>query len=180
MAYKYLPAQKIIDSLTHKMSGIRTGRVTPALLDTVLIDAYGSKLSVKEVATITVPEPAQLLITPFDKSLNQALEKGLRDANLGANPVNDGAGIRLSFPPMTEENRKQRVKEVGIHLEEAKIVLRNHRQDILKSQKAAKENGEITEDDLKRFEVELQKEVDQLNKDLEEIAKNKEQEILKF
>jgi ribosome recycling factor len=137
-------------------------------------------MHIVEIATVTVPEPGQLWITPFDKSLNTAIEKAISQANVGANPTNDGAGIRLTFPPMTEENRKSRVKEIGQLLEEAKISLRGNRQDLLKSKKHAKEEGEISEDELKRFETELQVEVDLLNKKLEELAKQKEEEVMKI
>ncbi len=179
-SYSILPAQKIKDFLAHKLSTIHTGRVTPATIDFISVEVYGTKLSIKELATISVPEPAQLLITPFDKSVTTAIEKAIRDSSLGVNPVNDGAGIRLNFPPLTEENRKARVKEVHKMLEEARISLRQHRQDALKDKKKEKDDGLISEDDLKAFEKNLQTEVDNLNKELEEMAKHKEAELMKF
>ncbi len=180
MSYKILPAQKITDSFKKVLSSIRTGRVNSSVLENVVVDAYGSKMHIPEVATINVPEPSQLMITPFDKSLLNVIEKAIRDSNLGVNPVNDGAGIRLVFPPLTEENRKLRVKEINKLLEESKIIVRSTRQDVLKSQKAQKENGDISEDELKRFELDLQKEVDTLNKELESMAEAKQDEILKM
>lgn len=177
--YSILPAQKIHDFLNNKLNTIHTGRVTPATLDHISVEAYGSRMSVKELATISVPEPGQLLITPFDKSVNTAIEKAIRDSNLGVNPVNDGAGVRLVFPPLTEENRKNRVKEVNKMLEEARISLRQHRQDALKDKKHEKDEGLASEDELKGFEKDLQTEVDNLNKDLEELAKHKEDELMK-
>lgn len=180
MSYNLLPAAKIIESFRKTLVSVRTGRVNAAILEHVLVDAYGSKMHIQEIATVNIPEPSQLLITPFDKSLNNPLEKALTDANLGANPVNDGAGIRLTFPPLTEETRKIRVKEIYKLLEETRIVIRSTRQDLLKSQKHAKDEGEISEDELKRYENELQKEVDQLNKEVEEIAKSKEAELMKM
>jgi ribosome recycling factor len=179
MSYNILPAQKIIDSFKKSLSSMRTGRVNATVLENILVDAYGSKMHIHEIATINVPENSQLLITPFDKSLNNAIEKAINDSNLGVNPVNDGAGIRLNFPPLTEETRKLRVKEVYKNLEEARIASRNVRQDLLKTEKNKKENSEISEDELRQFETSLQKEIDTLNKELEEIAKNKEAEILK-
>ncbi len=180
MSYKYLPADKIKDHYTKSLSVIRTGRVNSSLLDHIFIPAYGNKMLIKELATITIPEPAQLLITPFDKSINVAIEKAIIEANLGINPTNDGAGVRLVFPPLTEETRKARVKEISKLLEEAKINIRTHRQDLLKAKKTDKENGDLSEDGLKRFESELQKEVDNLNEEVENMAKAKEAEILKM
>lgn len=177
--YSTLPAQKIHDFLNNKLNTIHTGRVTPATLDQIYVEAYGTKMTVKELATIAVPEPGQLLITPFDKSINTAIEKAVRDSNLGVNPVNDGAGVRLVFPPLTEENRKAKAKEVHKMLEEARISLRQHRQDILKDKKNEEDEGLISEDELKAFEKNLQTEVDNLNKDLEELAKHKEEELMK-
>ncbi len=180
LKYSILPAQKIHDFLSNKLNTIHTGRVTPATLDHIRVEVYSSNMMIKELATISVPEPAQLLITPFDKSVNTAIEKAIRDSNLGVNPVNDGAGIRLNFPPLTEENRKNRVKEVHKMLEEARITLRQQRQDALKDKRHEKDEGLIGEDDLKSFEKELQLEVDNLNKELEESVKHKEDELMKF
>jgi ribosome recycling factor len=180
MSYNLLPAQKIIDSYKRSLSVMRTGRVNASILENITVEAYGDRMPIQSIATVNVPENAQLLITPFDKSLNNAIEKAIIDANIGVNPVNDGAGIRLIFPPMTEETRKLRVKEVYKDLEESRIAARNTRQDLLRTQKVLKENGNISEDELKRYENDLQKEVDNLNKELEEIAKAKEAEIMKI
>ena len=171
---------KITDHFQETLRSIRTGRVNASILDSVLVEAYGTQMSIKELATVQSPEPAQLLITPFDKSVNQAIEKAIVLANLGAQPVNDGAGIRLNFPPLTEETRKNKAKEVDKHLEEAKIQVRLARQHALDGVKDLKTKGEMGEDDFKRAEVELQKEVDSLNKKLEEIASSKKEELLKM
>jgi len=179
MNYSYLPAQKLKDVLHEKLSGIRTGRINSSILDSVVVEAYGSKMHFIELSTITIPEPAQLLITPFDKSVLPAMEKAIVNSNLGVNPVNDGAGLRLVFPPITEENRKKRVKEIATILEEVKIMLRSNRQDILKKFKREKEEGQMTEDDLRRNETQLQSEVDSLNEELEAITKQKEEELMK-
>jgi len=178
--YQYLPVQKIKDFLSQKLNTIHSGRVSPATLDPVLVEIYGNKLSVKELATITVPEPAQLLVTPFDKSTLTAIEKAIRESNLGVNPINNGVGLRLIFPPLTEETRKARLKEVKKLLEEAKIYLRQERQELLKHKKKEKDEGVLSEDEFKQFEKNLQQEVDALNQELELIAKNKEEELLKF
>ncbi|MEM1312208.1 MAG: ribosome recycling factor [Patescibacteria group bacterium] len=179
MSYKILPAQKIIDNFQKSLSSMRTGRVNAGVLEHILVEAYGSKMKIQEIATVNIPENSQLLITPFDKSLNNAIEKAITDSGLGVNPINDGAGIRLNFPPLTEETRKIRVKEVYKNLEDARISARNVRQELLKSQKSQKENSEISEDDLRNYETRLQQEIDKLNKQLEDIAKAKEVDIMK-
>jgi ribosome recycling factor len=179
--YLYLEnAPKIIEHFYHQLKGIRTGRVNASVLETVLVDAYGTKMHIMELATIQQPEATQLLITPFDKGVLNPIEKAIRDANIGVNPVNDGAGIRLVFPPMTEENRKIRAKEVDKHLEEVKIQVRQSRLDALDVIKKQEKEGDIGEDDLKRGEEELQKEVVLLNTELETIAKAKKDELLKL
>lgn len=173
-------AERIVEDFQLKLKSIRTGRVNANVLDNIEVEAYGTRMHIKELATVTSPEPAQLMITPFDKGILNEIEKKIRESNLGVNPVNDGAGLRLNFPPLTEENRKNKVKEVNKLLEEARILVRGHRTDILKNEKKSKEEGQVTEDELKRFEESLQKDVDQLNKKLDEIAKIKQDELMKI
>jgi ribosome recycling factor len=180
MEYKLVNQEKILEHLHSKLSNIRTGRVNSSILDTILVEAYNTKMHIIEIATVSTPEPAQLLITPFDKSLIPAIQKAISNSNLGVNPGDDGVGIRLNFPPLTQEARLVRIKEVGQILEESKISLRTNRQDLLKSKKRQFENDEISEDELKRFEIDLQKEVDFLNKELEQTAKNKEVDLMKI
>jgi ribosome recycling factor len=180
MSYNLLQGIKILENLKTKLSSIRTGRVNSSVLDNILVEAYGAHLHIKELATVTVPEPGQLLITPFDKSVISAIEKALVDNNVGANPNNDGAGIRLIFPPLTEESRAIKAKEVHKVLEEVKISVRNIRQDLLKHKKREHEDDLISEDELKRYENDLQKEVDLVNKELESLAKQKQEEIMKI
>ena len=177
--YQYLSAEKIIDHLKKKLTSIRTGRVNSAVLDHILIPAYGDKMNIQSIATINIPEPGQLLITPFDKSLNQAIEKAIFDANIGASPVNDGAGIRLTFPPLTEESRMKRAKEVNLYEEEMKITVRNERQDLIKHIKTQKDAGEISEDEQKRQEAIIQKEVDTVNKEVEMLCEEKKKDLMK-
>lgn len=178
--YKFLNAQDIIQRYTKHLSGIRSGRVNSSILEPILVEAYGSMMHFHELATITIPEPAQLLITPFDKGLIPAMIKALSNSNIGVNPMDDGAGIRLNFPPLTEETRKQRVKEIHKLMEEARIEIRLKRQDVLKHQKAKKESSEISEDDLKKIEEDVQKEVEDLNKEIQKITDSKEAEIMKM
>jgi len=179
MSYKILSALEIIEKFKKQLSSIQTGRVTGSVLDTLLVEAYGAKMHIKEIATVTVPEPAQLMVTPFDKGLIQAIAKAINDSNLGVNPQDDGAGVRLVFPPLTEEARKNRVKDVYKLMEDSRIEVRLKRQDVLKTKKKEKEDGFLSENELTAFETELQKEVDNLNKEIEDIAKVKEGEIMK-
>lgn len=178
MSYEIINGSKVREHLQNKLTGIRTGRVNASALDPIEVEAYGTKMKIIELATVTAPEPAQLMITPFDKSMIPNIAKAINNSNLGVNPNDDGAGIRLSFPPLTEETRAIKAKEVGKELEEARIMLRSMRQDLLKAEKRKKENDEISEDDLNRFEKQLQTEVDNLNKELQEMAKKKEEEIM--
>jgi|688.fasta_scaffold151360_2 ribosome recycling factor len=179
-SYKFLNAKEITERYTKHLSGIRSGRVNASILETILVEAYGSMMHFHELATITIPEPAQLLITPFDKGLIGPMVKAISNSNIGVNPMDDGAGIRLNFPPLTEETRKQRVKEIHKLMEEAKIEIRLKRQDAIKTQKAQKESGDISEDDLKQVELDIQKEVEEVNKEVERITKSKEEEIMKM
>jgi ribosome recycling factor len=179
MAQKYLETDKIIDNFRQKLSSMRSGRVNASVLENILVEAYGQKMHFHELATITVPEPSQLLITPFDKSVIASMDKAISTSNLGVNPNIDGAGLRLNFPPLTEENKKKRVKDIYALLEEAKIAVRNVRQDYLKDVKRQKDAGELTEDDVKEIEKGVQNDVDNTNRILEEAAKNKEEELIK-
>ena len=182
MSYKILPARIILDKLVNKLSTIRTNIINSSILDhiKVPVPSWGGDYGVIELATINIPETGQLMITPFDKGVLNAIEKAIRDSNLNVNPVNNGAGIRLVFPPMTEENRKMRVKELSSYNEESKIEVRNNRQNLIKIEKAKKETGEIGEDVLKRFENDIQKEVDKMNTEIDSIIQAKTVELLKI
>jgi ribosome recycling factor len=178
--YLILPGNEILERYKKHLSGIRSGRVNSSILESMTVEAYGSKMHFNEIATITIPEPVQLLITPFDKSLISNIVKAINDSNLGVNPQDDGVGVRLMFPPLTEETKKLRVKDLHKLREEARIEVRLKRQDALKDAKDEKEQGISSEDDLKSFEDNLQKEVDNLNSEIEEITKNKEDEVMKI
>jgi ribosome recycling factor len=177
-SYTHLPGNDILDRYRHKISAMRGGRINSSILDTISVQTYGTTMSIAELATVNLPEPNQLLITPFDKGVIPDIVKAISDSTLNVNPVDDGAGVRLSFPPMTEETRKQRVKEVHTLQEEARVDARQHRQSLLKKQKQLKEDNEITEDDLNVFEKQLQADVDLVNKEIEHITKAKEDEIM--
>ncbi len=178
MTFQHIDGDKVIRHLESKLSSIRTGRVNSSVLASITVEAYGSQMNFVELATITVPEPSQLLITPFDKTLIPNIVSAIQNSNLGVNPVDDGAGVRLNFPPLTEETRALKAKEIGQELEESRIMMRSIRQELLKSKKRAHENDEISEDDLRRFEKDLQKEIDELNALLLNKAKAKEEEVM--
>lgn len=178
--YKILNAQEMIEHFEKTLSNIRTNRINASVLDSILVEAYGGKMKIVEIATVTVPEPGQLLITPFDKVLITAIEKAIQNSHLNVTPANNGVGVRLAFPPLTEETRLAKTKEVNKALEAGRIGVRNHRTDVLKKEKKRESDGEIGEDDLKRFEDALQKEVDNLNHKLEELAEAKKAELMKI
>lgn len=180
MNYKHIQDSKILDHFYQILSGVRSGRANSSVLEPIQVDMYGSKMQIKELATITLPEPATILITPFDKTAVRAISTAISNSNLGVNPIDDGAGVRLVFPPLTEETRKKLAKNISVFIEDAKIQVRNARQDILKAWKKQKENDELSEDELKKLETELQTEVTSINKEIDERGKKKVEEILKI
>lgn len=175
-----LNSTKILDHYKKTLSTIRTGSVNASILDHILVEAYGSKMKIIEVATVNKPEASQLIISPFDKSLCSVVAKAITDANIGVNPVDNGAGVILNFPPLTEDARKIKVKELKKEEESTKIVVRQERQSAINNAKKLKESGEFSENHLSNFEIDLQKEVDTINKEIESLTKSKEQELLKM
>jgi ribosome recycling factor len=157
---------------------LRTGRANPALVEELNVDCYGVATPIKQIANISVPEARQLLVQPWDKSNLEATEKAIVDADTGATISNDGIAVRLTFPPMTEENRKDLVKILGTKAEEARVGVRNAREDIWKEIQQAEKNGEITEDDKFAGKDELQKIVDEYNEKIEDMRKKKEEDIM--
>jgi ribosome recycling factor len=170
----------LVSHFQTQLKSIRTGLVNASILDNVQVEAYGSMMKIAELSVVQTRGAREIVITPFDKSVTSAIEKAIRDANIGVNPVNDGAGIILNFPSMTEEDRKRRADEVDDLLEQARITVRQVRGDIHKGIHNQKEEGSLSEDDATRFDTELQKDVDHLNKELEEIAKAKKIDLLKI
>ena len=158
---------------------VRTGRAHPTMLDSVQIEAYGQKMPLNQVANVTAPEPQLLTITPLDPSNIQAISAAIRgDQALGLNPSDDGRLVRVPIPPLTEERRKQIVKQTSEKVEDAKIALRNIRQDALKEAKRLKDAKEISEDDMKRAEKQVDDSMAQYNSQIDAIFKDKEKEIL--
>ncbi len=170
--------EKCLDSLERDYKAVRAGRANPAVLDRVVVDYYGCPTPLNQMAAISVPEPRMLMVQPWDASTLREIEKAINVAEIGINPSNDGKVIRLAFPPLTEERRKELVKEISKRAEEAKVAIRNVRRDSIDSLKKLKKDNEITEDDLKDGEKKLQDITDSYVKQTDEMEKNKEQEIL--
>lgn len=158
---------------------IRTGRANPGMLDGIMVEAYGAKMPLIQVATINVPEPQLLQINPFDPSTLQAIVKAIRDdPSLGLNPSDDGRVVRVTIPALTTERRQQIAKQLGDKVEDCRIALRNVRHDALKDAKAKKDSKELSEDDVKRVEKALDDSMRDSQGKLDTLAKAKEQEIL--
>jgi len=171
--------QKTIDSITREFAAIRAGRANPNVLNKIYVDYYGTKTNVGEgIANISVPEPRLLVIQPYDPSMLKAIEKAILISDIGINPQNDGKVIRLAFPALTEERRKDIVKDVYKTANDGKVAIRNIRRDALEEYKAMKKKSEITEDDLKIAEKDIQELTDKFCKDIDTIAADKEKEVL--
>ncbi|MDE5604582.1 MAG: ribosome recycling factor [Eubacterium sp.] len=170
--------EKCLDALDRDYKAIRAGRANPAILDKVMVDYYGCATPINQMAAISVPEPRMLMIQPWDASTLKEIEKAINTSDIGINPSNDGKVIRLSFPPLTEDRRKELVKDISKRGEEAKVAIRNVRRDAMDDLKKLKKDNEITEDDQKTGEKKLQDITDSYVKQAEEIEKKKEQEIL--
>lgn len=174
--------EKMTLALMHfedELKKVRTGRAHPGMLDSVKVEVYGTQMPLNQVANITAPEPQLLQITPFDPSNLQAIASAIRnDQSLGFNPSDDGRVVRVPVPPLTEERRKQLVKQTGEKVEEARIALRNIRQDGLKDAKRKKDAKELSEDDVKRVEKEFDKLMADYQGKIEEAFKAKEKDIL--
>lgn len=167
-----------IDSLRHDLSGLRTGRANTALLEPITVTVYGSAMPITSVATISAPEPRMLSVQVWDKSNIGPVEKAIRSAGLGLNPINDGNTLRLPIPDLTEERRKELAKLASSYAEKARVAVRNVRRDGIENLKADEKKKEISEDDRKRGETEVQKLTDDMIKALDEVFGAKEKEIL--
>lgn len=163
--------------LTRELSGVRTGRATPTLLDSVKPEAYGSRTPMRELANISVEDARTLRIIPWDKELLKVIEKGITDADLGVGVATDDQGIRVSFPELTSERRTQLSKIAGDKTEQAKVTLRGHRTDAMKALDVAEKAGGMGEDEVKRLKAEVQKLIDAGNGSLESLLAKKEAEI---
>jgi ribosome recycling factor len=167
-----------IDSLKSDLSGLRTGRANVALLDPVMVEVYGSMMPLNQVATVSAPEPRMLSVQVWDRANVTPVEKGIAHANLGLNPMIDGQTLRLPLPDLTQERRKELAKLAGQYAEKAKIAIRNVRRDAMEMLKEDERKKEISEDDRKRLEDEVQKMTDRYVGEVDLAAEHKEKEIL--
>lgn len=167
-----------VESLKSDLAGLRTGRASTALLDPVTVEVYGAHMPLNQVATVSAPEPRMLSVQVWDKSNIGPVEKAIRSAGLGLNPINDGQTLRLPIPDLTEERRKELAKLAGSYAEKAKVAVRNVRRDGMDSLKTDEKKGVFGEDDRKRHEVEVQKLTDATIADIDLAANAKEKEIL--
>lgn len=170
--------QKALDHTLHEFSSIHTGKATPAMVETVMVEAYGSMMRLKECAALTTPDARMIQVQPWDKSIVRSIEKALQQANLGINPIVDGGLIRLPLPEMSRERRESLVKSVRKMAEDGRVSLRNVRRDTMDLLKKSKADGKLTEDDLKRFEKDVQTATDKAIAEIEKHLQHKEKELL--
>ena len=172
--------RKSIDAVNADFASVRAGRANASVLDRISVDYYGSPTPIQQIASVSTPDARSLLIQPWDASVLKGIEKAILASDLGLNPQNDGRTIRLVFPALTEERRRDLVKQVKKYGEEAKVAVRNIRRDAMDKFKAQKKKSEITEDDLKIIEKDLQKLTDDYIKEVERIADEKEKELMEI
>ena len=170
--------EKAVEAMRREFTSVRTGKATPALLDTVRVDAYGSKMPINQVGTVSAPEPRLLLVQPWDKGLLKAIETGIANADLGLNPSNDGNIIRVPIPQLTEERRKDMVKLLHKLAEEGRVAIRHARQEANKELKKKQADHEISEDDSHRQMEQVQKLTDEYIAKIDQLLKSKEQEVM--
>lgn len=168
---------EVLSRLDEELAKVRTGRASSAMVDHLMVASYGTQVPLKQTASVTVPEPTQILITPWDKGLLGAIEQAVRESDLGLNPVNDGAGVRIVLPPLSTERRQQLMKLVNQLGEEAKVALRQVRHEALESVKQDEKAGNATEDDRFRTEKQLNELIAEMNTAVDGRLKNKETEL---
>ncbi len=171
---------KSLNNLAQEFAAIRAGRANPGVLDRLSVDYYGSPTPINQVAAVSVPDPRTLLITPWDKTTLGLIEKAILMSDIGINPQNDGTALRLLFPPMTEERRRDLTKEISKLAEECKVAVRSIRRDAMDKLKDKKKKSEITEDDLKSGEKKMQDLTDRFVKDVDKMAEQKQKEIMEI
>ena len=169
---------KAVQALDKEYAAIRAGRANPSILNKVNVDYYGVPTPVQQMASVSVPDPRTIMIQPYDMSTLKEIEKAIQASDIGINPNNDGKVLRLNFPPLTEERRKDLVKEIKKYGEECKVTIRNVRRDILEKFKAEKKDGNITEDDMKNYEKKVQEATDKFFKEIDVLSADKEKEIM--
>lgn len=170
--------KKALESTRRELSGIRSGKATPSLLDTVRVDAYGTLVPIQQVASVNAPEARLLVVQPWDKSLIKAIVRGIQQSELGLNPIDDGALIRVPLPSLTEERRKDLVKLVGKFAEEGRVHIRQVRHEVIKDVHAHQKKHEVSEDEAKRLETDVQKLTDRYIAQIEDLLKKKTAEVM--
>ena len=170
--------EQAVTHLKDDLAGIRTGRATPAVLSRVTVDYYGTQVPLNQLAGVTVPEPRLLQVQPFDKTAIATIEKAIQGSDLGITPSNDGNVIRLAFPPLTEERRKELVKQVHARAEDGRVAVRNVRRHAKDELERLEHDGDISQDDLARAEKDLQKMTDRFVAEIDQIQGHKEQELM--
>lgn len=170
--------EKTLDVLASDFAAVRAGRANAQVLDRITVEYYGQPSPINQVGTVSSPDPRTLVIQPWDGSLLKAIEKAIQTSDLGINPQNDGKVIRLTFPPLTEDKRREIVKDVKKLAEDCKVAIRSIRRDCMDKLKKMQKNGEITEDDLKYGEKEMQDITDKFVKEADSVAAEKEKEIM--
>ena len=170
--------KRAVEVTREEFSGVRTGRATPAILNRVMVDYYGTATPMNQLASFSVPEPRLLVIQPYDRNAVPAMEKAIMQSDLGLSPSNDGQVIRLAFPQLTEERRKELIRVVHGRAEEGRVAVRNVRRHAKEDLERLKKDGEISEDDLNRSEKALQKLTDQHIARIDELLSHKEQELM--
>ena len=170
--------KKSIDSVAADFAAVRAGRANASVLDRIMVDYYGSPTPIQQIASIGSPDPRQLVITPWDGSALKLIERAIQESDLGINPQNDGKTIRLIFPQLTEERRKELVKQIHKYSEGGKVAIRNIRRDAIDTFKKMQKNAEITEDDYKLAEKDLQKLTDDMCREIDALLDKKEKELM--
>ena len=170
--------QKTVDVVVSDFASVRAGRANAGVLDRIAVEYYGTETPIHQVASISTPDPRTLVIQPWDATLLKAIEKAILISELGINPQNDGKVIRLNFPQLTEERRKELTKQVNKYGENGKVAVRNIRRDAMDKLKAMEKKSEITEDDLKEYEKDLQKVTDKRIKEIDDLTAKKEAELM--
>ena len=170
--------KKSIDSVAADFAAVRAGRANAAVLDRIMVDYYGSPTPIQQIASIGSPDPRSLVITPWDASAVRSIEKAIQESDLGINPSNDGKSLRLLFPQLTEERRKELTKQIAKYAEGGKVAIRNIRRDAMEKFKKLEKSGDLTEDDLKIAEKDIQKLTDDMIKKIDALYVAKEKELM--
>ena len=172
--------KKSVEAVERDFGAVRAGRANASVLNRIQVDYYGTPTPIQQIAAVASPDPRTLLITPWDASALKGIEKAIQESDLGINPQNDGKSIRLAFPQLTEERRKELVKQIHKYGENGKVAIRNIRRDAMESFKKKEKASEITEDDLKQAEKDLQKLTDDSSKKIDELLARKEKELMEI